>query len=166
MRASHLAWTAAALAHLALVVCGAVGLELAGRGPALGIVAQYSDVSGADTQYGFFAPGVASQCRAVMTLRDAQGREWTDELADDPGTQFGWRTGSAIDALPRTPDKLKRSLAGSWAAVLFGRHPDAALVVVDAQIEVVPTMERWREGARPEWKSLYTSTFVRKDRAR
>ena len=148
------------------MVCGALGVELAGRGPALGAVSQYADVSGADTQYGFFAPGVASQCRAELTLRDAAGREWTDTLAADAEAGFGWRTGSAIDSLPRMPDRVKRSLTGSWAAVLFGRHPDAVEVVVDAQIEVLPTMADWRAGARPTWESMYTSTFVRKDRAR
>lgn len=166
MRPPQLAWTSAAVVHLALVVLGALSVELAGHGLLPGIAAQYSDVSGADTQYGFFAPAVASQCRAVFTLRDAAGHERTADLAEDPDAQFGWHVGSAIDALPRTSEKVKRSLTGSWAAVLFGRYPDAAEVVVDAQIELVPSMAQWREGARPEWKSLYRTTFVRKDRAR
>ena len=163
MRSSQRLWTIAALLHLVLVVCGALDIVLAGRNPVCGVAAQYSDVSGADTQYGFFAPSVASQCRAVFTLRDTAGREWTDDLAEDEAG-FGWRTGSAIDAVPRTPDKAKRSLTGSWAAVLFGRHEDAVEVTVDAQIELLPTMAAWRGGARPQWKSLYRTTFVRRDK--
>jgi hypothetical protein len=162
MTRRHLAWTIAAFLHLVLVICGAASVTLSGRNLALGILAQYSEVSGADTQYGFFAPAVASQCRAILTLRDAEGREWSDTIAADPAAGFGWRTSSAIDAIPRLPENLRRALAGSWAAVMFGRHPNAVEVVVDAQIELLPTMAEWNAGARPMWESFYSSTFVRK----
>ena len=163
MTRRHLAWAIAAFLHLVLVVCGAASVTLSGRNLALGILAQYSEASGADTQYGFFAPAVASQCRAILTLRDAEGREWSDTIAGDPAAGFGWRTSSAIDAVPRLPENLRRALAGSWAAVMFGRHPRAVEVVVDAQIELLPTMAEWDAGARPDWESLYRSTFVRKE---
>ena len=162
MTSRHLAWAIAAFLHLVLVVCGAASITLSGRNLTLGILAQYSEVSGADTHYGFFAPAVASQCRALLTLRDAEGREWSDTIARDPAAGFGWRTSSAIDAIPRLPENLRRALAGSWAAVMFGRHPNAVEVVVDAQIELLPTMAEWDAGARPQWESLYSSTFVRK----
>ena len=162
MTSRHLAWAIAAFLHLVLVVCGAASVRLSGRNLALGILAQYSEVSGADTHYGFFAPAVASQCRAMLTLRDAEGREWSDTIVADPAAGFGWRTSSAIDAIPRLPENLRRALAGSWAAVMFGRHPHAVEVVVDAQIELLPTMAEWDAGARPQWESLYSSTFVRK----
>jgi hypothetical protein len=162
MTRRHLAWAIVAFFHLVLVVCGAASVTLSGRNLALGILAQYSDISGADTQYGFFAPSVASQCRLTLTLRDAERREWSDTLVADPAAGFGWRTSSAIDAIPRLPENLRRALAGSWAAVMFGRHPQAVEVVVDAQIELLPTMAEWDAGARPKWESLYTSTFVRK----
>jgi len=162
MTSRHLAWAIAAFLHLVLVVCGAASVTLSGRNLTLGILAQYSEVSGADTHYGFFAPAVASQCRAMLTLRDAEGREWSDTIVADPAAGFGWRTSSAIDAIPRLPENLRRALAGSWAAVMFGRHPNAVEVVVDAQIELLPTMAEWDAGARPQWESLYSSTFVRK----
>ena len=162
MTSRHLAWSIAAFLHLVLVVCGAASVTLSGRNLALGILAQYSEFSGADTQYGFFAPAVASQCRAVLTLRDAEGREWSDTLVADAAAGFGWRTSSAIDAIPRLPENLRRALAGSWAAVMFGRHPSAVEVVVVAQIELLPTMAEWAAGARPKWETLYSSTFVRK----
>ena len=162
MTSRHLAWAIAAFLHLVLVICGAASVTLSHRNLALGILAQYSEVSGADTQYGFFAPAVASQCRAILTLRDAEGREWSDTIAADPAAGFGWRTSSAIDAIPRLTENLRRALAGSWAAVMFGRHPHAVEVVVDAQIELLPTMAEWDAGARPRWESLYRSTFVRK----
>jgi hypothetical protein len=162
MTSRHFAWVIAAFLHLVLVICGAAGVTLSGRNLALGILAQYSEVSGAETQYGFFAPAVASQCRAILTLRDAEGRAWSDTIAADPAAGFGWRTSSAIDAIPRLPENLRRALAGSWAAVMFGRHPDAVEVVVDTQIELLPTMAEWDAGARPKWESFYSSTFVRK----
>jgi hypothetical protein len=162
MTPRQLAWTAAALVHLTLVALSAAKVQLPGQGLATVLTAQYEDVSGADTEYGFFAPAVASQCRAVLTLRDAQGREWNDTVVDESSAQFGWRTGSAIDAIPRLPERLRRALACSWAAAMFGRHSDAVEVDVDAQIEMLPTMDDWNEGARPEWTSFYKTTFVRK----
>lgn len=162
MTPRQLLWTAAALLHLGLVALSAAKFDLPGRGLATALAGQYEDLSGADTEYGFFAPAVASQCRAVLTLRDAEGREWNDSVVDDSAAQFGWRTGSAIDAIPRLPERLRRALACSWAAAMFGRHPEAVEVVVDAEIELVPTMHEWNDGARPEWTSFYKTTFVRK----
>ena len=162
MSRRHLAWTVAALLHVVLVMFGAADLPLPGRGIATAVVAQYANVSGADTHYGFFAPAVASQCRAVLTMRDAESRAWNDTLVEDPSDPFAWRTASAVDSIPRLPQKLRRALAASWAAVMFGRHPNAVQVVVDVQIEELPTMAEWRGGARSVWKSIHETEFVRK----
>jgi len=156
------------------VVCAAVGLHLllavggaTGRFPlptsaAGALVAQYGYVSGADSDFSFFAPAVASQCRATLTLRDAAGREWQDTVFQDPATTFGMRSASILDSFPQANERLQRGIAGSWASVMFGRHPDATEVDVNVEMEALPTMEEWRAGERPTWPSIYKGTFLRK----
>ena len=133
---------------------------------AAAVLAQYGDVSGADNRYGYFAPAVGSRCRVALTLRDAAGREWGDALVDDPSTAFGWRAHDAIDSIATFPDSLRRGVTASWAAVMFGRHPGAAEVDVAVEMEDLPTMAQWRQGARSNWTPIYRGTFVRRTGSR
>jgi hypothetical protein len=156
-------WTLAAIVHFSLVLCGAAQVGLTGDSPVVKLLGQYSNVSGADNNYSFFAPAVSSLCRCTLTLRDGQEREWPGALFDDPATVFGWRAAGIFDGLPGFSDRFRRALAASWAGLMFGRYPDAREVIVCVEIEALPTMAEWRAGKRPQWKSVYQGTFVRKD---
>ncbi len=162
MERRRLAWTLAAVLHLALVVGGAASLRLPTVGPWTALLALYREVSGADTNYAFFAPAVGSLARARMTMRDGQGASWEDALLDERTSPFAWRVSALLDIVPRSPERLRRGLTASWAGVMFARHPVATEVEVDAQLRVLPTMAEWRQGARPSWMSVYQSAFVRK----
>jgi hypothetical protein len=162
MSRAHLAWTLAAGAQIAFVICGAARTLPAGDDPASSALAAWCDVSGADNTYGFFAPSVASQCRLSLTMRGADGRTWRDDLVEDRDSRFAFRLQSAVDAIGKFPEDLRRALTASWAGAMFARHPAAQEVLVEVEVEQVPTMEAWRAGARPEWLPLYKATFVRR----
>jgi hypothetical protein len=161
MTKTNVAWTAAAALHLALVACGALGIVFGRNLDAAMAIGHYAAASGADSSYGFFAPAVASQCRAFMTMRDAAGREWRDSLAHDPRSVFGLRATSILDSIPSLSDRLRRGVTASWASAMFGRHPSAVTVLVSVELHVLPTMAEWRDGVRPSWMTIYEARFVR-----
>jgi hypothetical protein len=159
-------WTIAAGAQLALAVVGALQFSLTDGPLPLRLLAQYGDVSGCDANYAFFAPAVASQCRARTRLRDASGREWEEPLLDDPSSVYGLRASSIFDSFPMFREPLRRAIAASWASVQFGRHARATQVTVSVEIESLPTMAEWRGGKRRSWTSIYEGEFERKEAPR
>src|SRR5262249_50739225 len=151
---------ALATVHLLLVVCGAAGLSLLpdGTGPGKAL-RWYGAMSGSDNGYGFFAPGVASQFRATFTLSDGAGRGWTDTLEGEPNPEVTLRIRSIVGLFAE--GGLGPALAASWAAKLFGRHPDARHLLVRVEAYDLPTMAEYRDGERPRWQPIYEATFAR-----
>src|SRR5262245_53502258 len=159
-------WTIAAILHFALVICGAAYVDWTGASLPLRLLGQYSNVSGADNTYSFFAPAVASQCRATLTVRDVDGQEREEALVKDTDSIFNWRAGAILDSFPVFPDKLRRGLSACWAGVIFGRDPAAEEVTMDVKIEDLPTMAEWRTGKRSAWAPVYKASFCRKEAGR
>jgi hypothetical protein len=155
---------ALAAAHLLLVACGASGLMGLFGGCAPGRALQwYGAMSGADAGYNFFAPRVGSELRVAFVLTGPDGRRWEDDLTAGENQEVKLRVGSMTGLFPAAPEgeALRRDLAASWAATMFGRHPDADEVTVRVEVYEVPSMEDYRAGQRPEWRLVYTAHFAR-----
>lgn len=164
MTRRHALATCAAACHLLLVVCGATGWAFFGGDPAEDNLAEeavrlYGALSGAENGYGFFAPGVSSQIRATFTLTDAAGRTWTDTLEEGMGAEATLRVGSGVSLAAF--DGVRESLARSWAATMFARHPAARSVTIRIDVYDLPTMTDYRAGARPCWLPVYEATAER-----
>ena len=153
-------WTAAACVHLALSVCGATEIVPA-RSLSATVQSQYGFLTGADAGFSFFAPSVASLARVTFTLRDADGRTWSDTIFGDTHTAWGLRSSAVFDSLAEMEERIIRGVTGSWAALLFGRNPQATEIVVAVEVEGLPTMEAWRAGERSHWIPVYRATFER-----
>jgi hypothetical protein len=146
--------------HLLLVICGAANLTLPrGSGAAGRGFRWYGAVSGADSGYGFFAPGVASETRARFTLKDAEGRTWTEELQASSNHEVEIRLGSMVSTA--SSEGVRRKLAASWAGKLFATHPEAVSVQVQVEFYELPAMEEYRDGDRPQWVTEYEAEFFR-----
>jgi hypothetical protein len=52
-------------------------------------------------------------------------------------------------------------MVASWAARAFGRHPAAREVIVTIEVFEVPTLPETRDGAAPEWETVYERAFRR-----
>src|SRR5262249_25658279 len=119
MSKCHAWFICLAVAHLTLVVCGAASLSPRPRAGLPGAPVRWSRaMSGADNNYGFFAPGVSSQFRAVFTLTGADGRTWKDTLERGANPEADARLGGTVakmfslGAAEESPD-LQRALAAS-----------------------------------------------------
>ncbi|MGK3994355.1 hypothetical protein [Sorangium sp. So ce1024] len=159
---------AAAAGHLGLViVLGAFQVDLHHRGPVAGAVAAYGTLSGADSGYAFFAPGVGSTASATFEIADAAGTVIRDSL--DPGTspEADLRAGNVVGRFWLVQDQaLKRSIAASWAGKMFARHPGAASVVVRVEECALAPMQEYREEDGLRCRLHYQARFVPQENAR
>jgi hypothetical protein len=120
----------------------------------------YRNLSGSFRDYAFFAPAVASDIKAGFLLEDAAGQT-TFLNFTTANREIAFRYNCIISAAMR--DTRARDLfAQSWAAFLLGGHPQAVRVTVVAKTLRIPAMSEYRAGHRPEWETLYLSTFGRR----
>jgi hypothetical protein len=168
-RRRHL-WLAAATGHLCLVTLGASTVSLRGLGLPGRALDEVGSLSGANSGYGFFTPGVTSQLGARFDLIDRDGRRTTASLATGASHEADLRVGNIVSQFGSLDDDddgdeeetahLRRSLAASLAGTMFARYPEAAVVVVRLETFTPASMEAWRGGERPEWRPVYTAKFV------
>lgn len=160
IRTTYLA--AFAAFHVILVLCGAAHLQLISVNNLLGkSVATYAACSGADSSYGFFAPRVSPELKAEFVMTDADGQQWTDTTSFAKTKEAKLRFAASISMV--STDELRDGVAASWAAAMFGRHPRAVSVEMHVVFQDMPSMEQFREGARPRWQPMFDAKFERND---
>lgn len=149
--------------HLVLVVAGAVHLTSHMHGAAGRALRFYDALSGAGDSYGFFAPAVGPQLRARFTLSTPRGERFEETLEAGKSREVGFRVGNIAGTvhIASKSTELRRALLGALAANRFGAHPEADRVEVNIEQWVVPSMAEYREGQRPQWRSLHQATFER-----
>jgi hypothetical protein len=161
MTVRHAFITGLAALHLVLVACGAAKVTLMPPGStAWKWLRLYGEASGADNQYGFFAPVVGFQLRTLFTLTDKDGATWEDTHDHGATAESNLRFGGMTDAAFGEEEFDKRQVH-SWAAYMFGRHPTAVSVHVAIQYYHLPSMAEYRMGARPKWVTSYETTYTR-----
>jgi hypothetical protein len=154
---------AIALVHLSLMALGAsyIGYSWAGfLEPALNY---YGDLSGAGNGYGFFAPGVYSQLRALFEVTDKSGNVQTVNLATGASHEADLRVGDIIDQFGNDVEdsvKYQRALSSSLAGTIFGRYPDAETVNVRLEKFDPVSMGDYRNGHRAHWDSVYQAKYA------
>lgn len=158
--------------HLILVACGAAGVRLFPASLPGEAVRVYGALSGADNGYGFFAPGVGPQFKTTFVMTDRNGRQWTDTLQLGESHEANLRFTGISTLLPSMGEEERQRVLQSFAAMMFGRHPKAATVVVRLELYGFertardvdyPTMDEFRRGVRPRWFLIFQSPpFERK----
>lgn len=176
MKRRHKILLTAVFAHLALVICGAATLKIPGSNPVSKAVRAYGQISGADSGYGFFAPGVGSQFRFSFTMTDAEGNQWHDDLRFGTSQEANLRMTGMANYLAHSNAGHRYLVMQSLSAKMFARHPKATKVTVrydmwaavrqganpgDDPIVRLPRMHEIRDGAKPEWHTFEIYAFSR-----
>ncbi len=156
MNRRHAIWTALAALHLGLVAFCSAGLMPSFDNIPGQALRWYGSMSGATNRYGFFKE-VGTGCKVTFLLTDRSGRTWTDTLNQAGNREAEMRANGSLYMI----HDLGHSLAASWAATMFARHPEAAQVVVQFEQYDPPTMGDYAAGQRPEWNTSYVALFVR-----
>lgn len=154
---------AAVACHLGLAVIGALGICLWETGAMGRVLTYYCALSGIDSKYAYFAPGVGARPQAAFTIVDGAGNEFSDTLETRVNREADIRVEDLIAVFNhrRADDAVRRQIAVSWAAMMFARHPGAQAVLVDVGHPRVPTMTALQRGAQSRWKSVYRARIVR-----
>jgi hypothetical protein len=153
------AFLGVAVIHLGFVTAGACELDFHRAGWA---VAQVAALSGSDSAYGFFAPGVGSQLRATFQVVDKDGATSDELLPTSASREAKLRIADLIALFWTGDEGLRRALAASWAGRILAKHPNAEGVMVHVDAYDLPSMAEYSAGKRPEWAPYYDATFVRK----
>lgn len=152
MSRRHAILTALAAIHLVIVGLSSAGWIPEGTSAPEKAYQWYGSMSGATNRYGFFKQ-VGTSCRVVFTMTDRDGKTWQDQLSAAGNREADLRmVGSVYMILD-----FDALIAQSWAATMFGRHPEAVEVSAEFQQYSPPSMDEWRRGERPEWET--TSAF-------
>ena len=152
-----------ALAHLALVSAGAFGVDYSSDNILGRMLNGYGSASGAGSSYGFFAPGIFSQIRAVFDITGRDGSVRSIPLESHVSHEADLRIGNIIEQFANDFDnqiEFQRSLAASLAATFFGREPQAKSINVRIERFTPSSMEEHRLGLRPLWIPEYSAKFV------
>jgi hypothetical protein len=146
--------------HLALAVCSAANFKpfkdwgIPGR-----FIQAYSQLTGASSRFSFFAPGVAPETKVSFEVRKASGEVLVDDFTTG-NEEMNLRVHSMMIRFGLKD--IQDSLVRSWAAVMFGRHPDARSVTVIVHAFALPSMEGYRAGERPAWREQYRAVLERR----
>ncbi|RYZ36298.1 MAG: hypothetical protein EOO71_32335 [Myxococcaceae bacterium] len=165
MRHSLTSWhglfTGLAALHLLLVACGALRIPIVAHSPdAVRPWAKgYTHWTGASSGYSFFAPGVGPAVRVSFELEHASGERLRDDFQFE-NSAVNVRIHSMM--LRFGIQDRRDNLARAWAAVMFGRHPEARSVIVHVDVLDIPSMEAHRGGELPLWSEKYRAVFERR----
>lgn len=116
----------------------------------------YAGITGS-TQYIFFSPKVASDVRVNFFFMDQKDSIYSQALIVN-STEAVLRTYSMTMFFQANKD-MRDFIAQSWAATIYGYHPDAKQVIVSVHIHQLPTMVEYAAGARPEWVEFYRTVY-------
>ena len=150
------------IVHLFLVVMGAASIDV-GAWKGFGFpLYLYSEITGANSGYGFFAPGVGSDLRATFEIKRADGTKGVDRLQRGKWKEADLRVTNIIGKFWEEVqnEERRRALTASWAGKILARHAGAREVKVKVESFEVPSMEDYRSGVRPNWESYYEATYA------
>jgi len=121
----------------------------------------YNNLSGSFRDYTYFAPAVGDNYKVAFILEDARGQSrLINFISDNREVDFRYQ---CIMTVGMRRETLRDVFSQSWAALLFGSHPDAQKVTVMARRVHVPSMADYRRGQRPSWVTVYAGEFARRE---
>jgi hypothetical protein len=164
-RRRKIALLALSLGHLGLVCAGALHADPGGAGAVGRAAAYYSQLSGADNRYGFFAPKFEMTPLAMFEVNEGD-QSTTEVLETEASRDADFRVRLTVgNALFDEDGEWQRAMAASLAGKMFARHPTADSVVLRVLTYALPTMAEYRRGVSPGWDLAYEDTFIPRGKA-
>ena len=171
MRFRRCLWVLLAAGHLVAVICGACHrLPNRSAGPVAQTVRWYARMSGADSNYGFFAPAVGAPHRGRFLLQDDEGSTWRDVFDQTNRSEARLRLSGIVESAFMSGEaeespEWRKHLVRSWAAAMFRRHTSAVSLTLIVEAYDFPTMAEYRAGSRPRWQIVYQAELQRQSSA-
>lgn len=149
--------------HFTLVITGSQERKIFTEGKLSMIEDVYSDMTGANSGFKFFAPNVGSDPRVVFEIyhKDGKVTERFMHTGRNREAELRWRGMISQFWDEADNEKMRRALTASWSGKIFARYPDSKEIVVKVQSYFLPTMEEWRKGRKPYWEDYYKVKYRR-----
>jgi len=147
--------------QLILVAVGVVSVDLRQLGPLGVYLDDYRTLSGADSDYGFFAPEVRDQIQTHFEIIDREGRRKPAFLSVGSNHEAEVDIENITDNFESLEPDMRSRLAASLAAQIFADRPEAVRVVVRVERFETVSMEEFRSGIRPQRTPFYEATLTR-----
>jgi len=145
--------------HLLFVLMSSVKIQPFTKGASLRrLLDTYGGYSGAGNSYGFFAPGVLSDRRAVVHVYLPSIQAWRTVLEQGGNNETSLAISTASNLLAR--EELRDLVAASWAARVIRHHTEASASIVEVQAYLIPTVRDYQKGARPDWITTHLLPFA------
>jgi hypothetical protein len=145
-------------AHLSIVAASAAGVRFPER-PLGRAIAEYAAISGAEARYGFFVPSVDAELRTTFEILGPSGRETALGALPPVNDEVDLRVGNLRTLYWTEDEELGGALLDAWVASVLQRHPEAERVELRVDFLDLPSMRGYREGERPAWISLDTTSY-------
>ena len=119
----------------------------------------YIELSGANNNYGFFAPSVASQILAEFEIQDSSGKVIKDTLRVSNSAEVSLRVNTMLIffRIKEGQDVLCRS----WAAMKLSDYENANKVRIYIKELFIPSMISYSRGAKIYWRPIYQADFLK-----
>lgn len=122
-------------------------------------VNNYSMVTFANRNFGFFAPGVTPDWNIDITTFDVSGKAQPFSLPE-PSQEMRVKRYSMMGHFADSDDTMDL-FARSWAVYAMNARPGTVRVKIDVTRNVLPSMQDYRNGGRIGREHFYTTTFER-----
>lgn len=154
--------------HLGLVTLGASYYKFPDWMPGKSLIQYYGKASGADSNYGFFAPSIGMKINASFDIVKNNGEKISDiPLISDSQREEHIRLGGVFEEFTSedaNDANFRQPLAASLAAAMFTRYPDAKEVVFHVKEFWQKSMAEYRQGQREKWADYYNARFARNEK--
>lgn len=152
------------LFHLFLSIAGCYQFDIFGDGKLSIFVSNYQGYTGASGNFEFFAPNVSGIVRTAFDIEHEDGKTETKLFAyDDVNSETRLRMGNIFTSFwdSENDEGVRRSLAASWASMMFSKNPGSKKITVRVQEFDLPPMKAYANGERSDWFDSYSATFTR-----
>ncbi len=117
----------------------------------------YRDFAGCFRDYTYFAPNIANDTRAGFITKTATDSAYFLPFRAE-NKIVNTRYNNLISSGMRNP-KGRDLFARSWATLLLGQSDSIHEVTVFTEAYIIPTLQEYRNGAKPSWEMIYIGSF-------
>lgn len=152
------------LFHIFLSISGCYRWNVFGEGYLGTAITHYQTYTGASGNFEFFAPNVSGIVRTMFDIEYEDGRMESQTYAyENVNSETRLRMGNIFTSFwdSDNDEGVRRSLAASWASLIFAKNPNSKKVTVKVQEFDLPPMGLYSEGIRSKWYDSYVATFTK-----
>jgi hypothetical protein len=141
------------------VSAGILGKHLADGNPVRQALKTYTDCTGIEAGYSYFAPSVPSNCKLTFELHYPNGRiEFDVPVVAE--TTAGYRISTLLDHLRGIAYvRLREAILSNLVYSIRREHPDAAMIRAVFGVASLPSIGEFRAGKRVSYRVLYAYDF-------